>query len=31
MVMERRRRPWWLWALACLLGLAALAGIILAV
>jgi hypothetical protein len=29
--MERRRRPWWAWALACLLGLAALAGIILAV
>jgi hypothetical protein len=29
--MERRRRPLWAWALACLLGLAALAGIILAV
>jgi membrane protein implicated in regulation of membrane protease activity len=29
--MERRRRPLWVWALACLLGLAALAGIILAV
>jgi membrane protein implicated in regulation of membrane protease activity len=29
--MERRRRPWWVWALTCLLGLAALAGIILAV
>jgi membrane protein implicated in regulation of membrane protease activity len=29
--MERRRRPWWASALACLLGLVALAGIILAV
>jgi hypothetical protein len=28
--MERRQRRWWAWALACLLGLAALAGIILA-
>jgi membrane protein implicated in regulation of membrane protease activity len=28
--MERRRRPW-VWALACVLGLAALAGIMLAV
>jgi uncharacterized protein YjbI with pentapeptide repeats len=29
--MEGRRRPLWIWALACLLGFAALAGIILAV
>jgi uncharacterized protein YjbI with pentapeptide repeats len=30
-VMESRRRPLWIWALACLLGLTALVGIILAV
>jgi Pentapeptide repeats (8 copies) len=29
--MQDRRRPWWLWTLAALVGLAALAGIILAV
>jgi membrane protein implicated in regulation of membrane protease activity len=29
--MQRRRRPWWVLALVCLLGLAALAGIILAI
>jgi membrane protein implicated in regulation of membrane protease activity len=29
--MQRRRLQWWVWALACLIGLAALAGIILAV
>jgi membrane protein implicated in regulation of membrane protease activity len=29
--MQRRRRPWWVWALVCLLGLAAFAAIILAV
>jgi MYXO-CTERM domain-containing protein len=29
--MEGRQRPWWLWALAGLGALAALAGIILAV
>jgi hypothetical protein len=30
-VMEGRRRPLWIWTLACLLGLAALVGIMLAV
>jgi membrane protein implicated in regulation of membrane protease activity len=29
--MQRRRRPWWVLVLACLLGLAALAAIILAI